>query len=364
MSDILEDFSNSLNRLKDIENRYQFLSAELSKPDITENQTLFKKYSKDMSDIEDLALTYKDFCSKVTQYNDSIEMISAETDPELKEMAKEEANSLKETIEEMKKDLKVKLIPPDPLAGRNIIVEIRAGTGGEEAALFATELYRMYTKYAESKNWKTEIIDFNETELGGFKEVTFNISGKNVYENLRFESGAHRVQRIPATEANGRVHTSAVTVAVLPEMEETDIEIRSEDLRIDTLRASGAGGQHVNKTESAVRITHIPTGLAVKCQDQRSQLQNRAQAMKVLVARLYEKQQNDINSERADLRKGQVGSGDRSEKIRTYNFPQNRVTDHRINMTLYKLETFMMGDIDEIIQALKINYREELLKGE
>jgi peptide chain release factor 1 len=260
--------------------------------------------------------------------------------------------------------VKYQLIPSDPLADKNIIVEIRAGTGGEEAALFCADLFKMYTRFSEKKRWKVEIIDFNDTGLGGYKEIIFSISGKNVYENLQFEYGGHRVQRIPTTESGGRIHTSAVTVAVLPEAEEADVDIDPDDLRIDVLRSGGAGGQHVNKTESAVRITHIPTGIVIKCQDDRSQHKNKASAMKVLRSKLFELKISELQNQRSEMRKEQVGSGDRSQKIRTYNFPQNRVTDHRINMTIYNLEAFIAGDMEEMIEALKINSIEEKLKSE
>jgi peptide chain release factor 1 len=242
-------------------------------------------------------------------------------------------------------------------------MEIRAGTGGEEAALFATDLFRMYSRFAETKNWKFEIMNSNETELGGLKEIVFSVSGKNVYENLRFESGVHRVQRVPATEASGRIHTSAVTVAVLPEADETEVDIRQEDLRIDVMRAGGPGGQCVNTTDSAVRITHIPSGVSVHCQDEKSQIKNKAKAMRILRARIYEMEEAKAASERAENRKNQVGSGDRSERIRTYNFPQNRLTDHRINLTLYKLDLIMQGDVEELFDALKLSAREELLRA-
>jgi peptide chain release factor 1 len=257
--------------------------------------------------------------------------------------------------------LKFLLVPRDPLDEKNIIMEIRAGTGGDEAALFAADLFRMYSRFAETKNWKFEIMHSNETEIGGFKEIIFSINGKNVYENLRYESGVHRVQRVPATEASGRIHTSAVTVAVLPEADETEIEIHHDDLRIDVMRAGGPGGQCVNTTDSAVRITHIPSGIVVHCQDEKSQIKNKAKAMRILRARIYEMEEARAASERAEARKNQVGSGDRSERIRTYNFPQNRLTDHRIGLTLYKLDLIMQGDVEELFDALKLSAREDLL---
>jgi peptide chain release factor 1 len=280
----------------------------------------------------------------------------------MREMAREEVRDLEIQLKDAEDRLKFLLIPRDPLDEKNIIMEIRAGSGGEEAALFAADLYRMYSRFAETRGWKFEIMSSNETELGGFKEIVFSISGSNVYENLRYESGVHRVQRVPATEASGRIHTSAVTVAVLPEADETEINIRSEDLRIDVMRAGGPGGQCVNTTDSAVRITHIPTGLTVHCQDEKSQLKNKAKAMRILRARIYEAEEAKAASARSEARKNQVGSGDRSERIRTYNFPQNRLTDHRINLTLYKLDLIMQGDVAELFDALKLSAREELLQ--
>jgi len=290
--------------------------------------------------------------------------LQKDEDPGLRELAKTELRSLEESLASLEERLRLLLVPPDPLADKNIIMEIRAGTGGDEAALFASDLYRMYQRFAEAKNWKTELMDANETEIGGFKEISFSISGKKVYENLRYESGVHRVQRVPATEASGRIHTSAVTVAVLPEAEETEVEIRNEDLRIDVCRSSGPGGQCVNTTDSAVRITHLPTGIVVHCQDEKSQLKNKQKAMRILRARLFEAEEEKRNAERAADRKSQVGTGDRSERIRTYNFPQNRLTDHRITMTLYSLDRAMEGEISEIIEGLKLHAREELLKAE
>jgi peptide chain release factor 1 len=289
-------------------------------------------------------------------------MLAGEKDPEMKELAKEELKDLETRLKDSGDKLKFLLIPRDPLDEKNIIMEIRAGTGGDEAALFAADLYRMYSRFAETRGWKFEIMSSNETELGGFKEIIFSISGNNVYENLRYESGVHRVQRVPATEASGRIHTSAVTVAVLPEADETEIDIKTEDLRIDVMRAGGPGGQCVNTTDSAVRITHLPTGLTVHCQDEKSQIKNKAKAMRILRARIYEQEEARAANERAEARKNQVGSGDRSERIRTYNFPQNRLTDHRINLTLYKLEMVMQGDAAELFDALKLSAREELLR--
>jgi peptide chain release factor 1 len=281
----------------------------------------------------------------------------------MKELAKEEIRELETRIKDAEDKLKFLLVPRDPLDEKNIIMEIRAGTGGEEAALFASDLYRMYSRFGETRNWKVEIMNSNETELGGFKEIVFSVSGKNVYENLRYESGVHRVQRVPTTEASGRIHTSAVTVAVLPEADETEIDIRQDDLRIDVMRAGGPGGQCVNTTDSAVRIIHLPTGITVHCQDEKSQIKNKAKAMRILRARIYEAEEAKAAAERSEARKSQVGSGDRSERIRTYNFPQNRLTDHRINLTLYKLDLVMQGDVEELFDTLKLSAREELLRA-
>ena len=296
------------------------------------------------------------------QIADSKEMIRNEADPELVEMAKEELQALEDDYAMKEKECRILLIPPDPLEGKNIIMEIRAGTGGDEASLFAADIFRMYSHYAEKNRWKMEIMSSSESGIGGYKEIVVSISGKDVYGSLRFESGVHRVQRVPETESGGRIHTSAITVAVLPEAEETDIEIRPEDLRVDVMRAGGPGGQCVNTTDSAVRLTHIPTGIVVICQDEKSQIKNRAKAMRVLRARLYEMEEAKKQKERADARRSMVGSGDRSERIRTYNFPQNRVTDHRINLTLYKLDSIMEGDLDELIDALKLAAGEEALR--
>jgi peptide chain release factor 1 len=285
------------------------------------------------------------------------------SDPEMRELAQEEFEDAKAGMERMEQELKILLLPRDPNDEKNVIVEIRGGAGGDEAALFASSLYRMYTMYAESKKWKTEIANLNDTEIGGIKEVSFIIEGEGAYSRLKFESGVHRVQRVPETEASGRIHTSTVTVAVLPEMDEVDFQINPNDLQIDTFRSSGAGGQHVNKTESAIRITHLPTGTVVECQDERSQHKNRDRAMKILASRLYEEEQRKQNAAVAAERKSQVGTGDRSERIRTYNFPQGRVTDHRIGLTLYKIEQIMNGDLDELIDALVTADQAEKMKG-
>lgn len=291
------------------------------------------------------------------------EMLKSESDSDMADMMREEIEALREKLERDEKECKVLLIPPDPLEGKNIIMEIRAGTGGEEAALFASDIFRMYVHYAEKKKWKMEIISQNETERGGYKEIICSVSGRDVYGSMRYESGVHRVQRVPETESGGRIHTSAVTVAILPEAEETDIVINEKDLKIDVMRAGGPGGQCVNTTDSAVRITHIPTGIVVIQQDEKSQLKNKNKAMRVLRSRLFEMEEERKNRERSEERKSMVGSGDRSERIRTYNFPQNRCTDHRINLTSYNLEGVMNGELDEFIEALKIQAGEEALKA-
>jgi peptide chain release factor 1 len=349
------NFENTLNKLRQMLSKYEEIEKKLADMTVINNQNLYRELSKEFSYLAPVIDGFKKFNSLLKQIEESEEIIGSEKDQDMLSMAKEELAKLTEESEALKVELKRLIVPPVENADKNTIIEIRAGTGGDEAALFCAELFRMYMRYSEKKNWKVEIISSSATGLGGFKEVVFLVTGKNVYDSLRFEYGGHRVQRIPSTEANGRIHTSAVTVAVLPEMEDADVEIKSDDLRIDVYRASGAGGQHVNKTESAVRITHIPTGLVVQCQDNRSQHQNKASAMKVLRSRLYDYYQSQKEKEMADLRKNQVGSGDRSQKVRTYNFPQNRVTDHRINMTLYKLDLFMEGDLDDMLEALKID---------
>lgn len=314
---------------------------------------------KEQAMIKDVADKYKEYKEVKKQMDEAKELMS---DPDMKEMAEEEYYSCKESLEKMEDELKILLLPKDVNDDNNVIIEIRGGAGGEEAALFAYNLYRMYTMYADLKRWQVEVIDINETGIGGIKEVSFMIKGKGAYSRLKFESGVHRVQRVPETEASGRIHTSTVTVAVLPEVEDVEVEINQNDLRIDTYRSSGAGGQHVNKTSSAIRITHIPTGIVVACQNERSQLQNKETAMKMLRSKLYEKKQEEQERELTTTRRLQVGSGDRSEKIRTYNYPQSRVTDHRINYTMYQLESFMNGNIDEMVEALITADRAEKLK--
>ncbi|HOS35010.1 MAG TPA: peptide chain release factor 1 [Treponemataceae bacterium] len=351
------------DKLQRLRLRFTELETEIQDPDIIRDQKKYRDIMREHAHLSALMDEYSRYCETEKALADTRELIHETDDAEMKAMAKEELHELEQRFEDSEKQLKVLLIPPDPLEEKNIIMEIRGGTGGEEAALFAADLFRMYVRYAEKKNWKYEVLSVNETGLGGFKEISFSISGKYVYGSLRYESGVHRVQRVPETEGSGRIHTSAVTVAVLPEAEETEIDIKQEDLRIDVMRAGGPGGQCVNTTDSAVRLTHLPTGLVVICQDEKSQIKNKAKAMRVLRSRLFDLEEEKKASERAANRKSQVGTGDRSERIRTYNFPQNRVTDHRINLTLYKLDLVMQGEVGELIEALYIAAREEQLSS-
>ncbi len=337
------------NKLKGVEERYEELTAEISKPEVIADQNTWKKLMKERADMEDIVNKYREYKQVRTDIDSAKELLN---DKELHELAQMELVTGEEKLRVIEEELKVLLLPKDPNDDKNVIVEIRGGAGGEEAALFAGTLFRMYSRYAERKRWKVEVLNDNPTGLGGYKEVSFMISGKGAYSKLKFESGVHRVQRVPETETNGRIHTSTVTVAVLPELEEVDIEINPADLKTDTYRSSGAGGQHVNKTESAIRITHIPTGIVVACQEERSQIQNRERAMTMLRAKLFEQQEEERMKKMANDRKMQVGTGDRSEKIRTYNYPQGRVTDHRINYSVFQLENFTDGDLDEMIDAL------------
>jgi peptide chain release factor 1 len=353
-------------RLDSLLQRYKELSVLIQDPELVKNQKKYRDTMREYSQLNEISTAQQEIEGLSEQFNGTKSLVQEEKDPEMRELAREELRELEQRIKDAEDRLKFLLIPKDPLDEKNIIMEIRAGTGGEEAALFAADLFRMYSRFAETKSWKFEVMNINETELGGLKEIIFSISGSggtgsNVYENFRYESGVHRVQRVPATEASGRIHTSAVTVAVLPEADETEIEIRPEDLRIDVMRAGGPGGQCVNTTDSAVRITHLPSGIVVHCQDEKSQIKNKAKAMRILRARIYEMEEAKAHSERAEARKSQVGSGDRSERIRTYNFPQNRLTDHRINLTLYKLDLIMQGDVAELFDALKLSAREEML---
>ncbi len=349
------------SKLEEIERRYLDLENQLSQPDVFNDQEKYRSLTKAHAELKEIVDVFRQYKDAYKQQEESKEMLH-DADPDIREMAEEELKSAREQLPELEHQLKLLLLPSDPLDDKNIILEIRAGTGGEEAALFAAELYRMYMRYAECNNWHVEEMSLSDTGTGGFKEVIALISGNRVYSRLKYESGTHRVQRVPTTESQGRIHTSAVTVAILPEAEEVDVELRNEDLRIDVYRSSGPGGQSVNTTDSAVRVTHIPTGLVVICQDEKSQIKNRAKALKVLRSRLLQIEQDRQAQEQADNRRAQVGTGDRSGRIRTYNFPQSRVTDHRINLTLYKLEQVLEGDLDEIIDALMTHYQTEALK--
>ncbi|MGQ9571227.1 MAG: peptide chain release factor 1 [Thermodesulfovibrionales bacterium] len=350
-----------IKKLKAIEEKYEELTKLLSEPSVLSKPAELLKYSKEQSELKPLVDKIKEYRKLLSDIEEAEEILRG-GDGVLRKLAQEELDSLKERVPKLTEELKIMLLPKDPLDAKNVILEIRAGTGGEEAALFAADLFKMYTKYAEKNRWKVEIIDMNSTGLGGIKEVIASIQGKGAYSRLKYESGVHRVQRVPVTEASGRIHTSASTVAILPEAEEVDITIDEKDLRIDTFCSSGPGGQGVNTTYSAVRIVHLPTGLIVQCQDERSQLKNKEKAMRVLRSRLYEAEMEKKERERAIERKQLVKTGDRSEKIRTYNFPQNRVTDHRIGLTLHKLDRILEGDIDEIIDNLITHYQAERLK--
>ena len=346
-------------KLEELAKKYEELTNLISDPKVISDQESWRKYMKEQSAMKDVVEKYKEYKLVKKNMNDAKEMIN---DPDMKDIAEEEYYSSKEKLQSLEDELKILLLPRDENDDSNVIMEIRAGAGGEEAALFAYNLYRMYTMYAELMRWQVEVIDINETGIGGLKEVSFMIKGKGAYSKLKFESGVHRVQRVPETEASGRIHTSTVTVAVLPEVEDVEIEINPADIKMDVYRASGAGGQHVNKTSSAVRLTHIPTGIVVACQNERSQFQNKDVAMKMLKAKLYEIEQEKKNKELTTTRRLQVGSGARSEKIRTYNYPQSRVTDHRINYTIYQLESFLNGNIEEMIEALIAADRADRLK--
>ena len=339
------------DRLDDMLRHYEELMLELNNPSVAEDQRKFRKLMKEQADLAPIVDAYKQYKQAKQDVEDSLALLDEESDEEMKELAKEELADAKKRIEELEQDLKILLLPKDPNDEKNVIVEIRAGAGGDEAALFASELYRMYVHYAESQHWKTEMINVSESGIGGMKEVEFMITGHGAYSKLKYESGVHRVQRVPETESGGRIHTSTATVAIMPEAEEFDVVIDDKDIRIDVMRASGNGGQCVNTTDSAVRLTHIPTGIVIYSQTEKSQIQNKAKAFALLRTKLFDLEQQKAHDAEAELRKSQIGTGDRSEKIRTYNFPQGRVTDHRINLTLYKLDKIMNGDIQEIIDA-------------
>ena len=339
------------DRLEDTVNRYEDITAELGNPDVVNDQNRFRKLMKEQSSLAPLIAAYTEYKNCKQTIEDSLQLLDEESDEELKELAKEELNEAKKRVEELENEIKILLLPKDPNDDKDIIVEIRAGAGGDEAALFAAELFRMYTHYVESKGWKVEVVNADETGIGGMKEIEFMVKGQGAYSVLKYESGVHRVQRVPETESGGRIHTSTASVAVMPEAEEVDIQIDEKDIRIDGMRASGNGGQCVNTTDSAVRLTHYPTGIVIYSQTEKSQIQNKEKAFALLRAKLYDLEIQKAHDAEADARRSQIGTGDRSEKIRTYNFPQGRVTDHRIGLTLYKLDKIMDGDIQEIIDA-------------
>jgi peptide chain release factor 1 len=340
------------DRLEDILRKYEDITMELNDPSVISDQNRFRALMKEQKNLEALVNCYLEYKKSKQAVEDALTMLDEESDPEMKEMLRDELSAAKDRIPELEEELKILLLPKDPNDEKNVIVEIRAGVGGDEAALFAADMYRVYTRYAERQNWRVETMSVEDIGIGGIKTVSFMIKGQGAYSRLKFESGVHRVQRIPATESGGRIHTSAITVAIMPEVEDVEVEIDMNDCKFDVFRASGNGGQCVNTTDSAVRLTHFPTGIVISCQDEKSQQQNKAKALKVLRAKLYELEQERQHNNEAELRRSQVGSGDRSEKIRTYNFHQGRVTDHRINLTLYKIDQIMDGDIDELIDAL------------
>ena len=352
-----------IEKLQTLEDKYEELNQKMVDPEVLANPTELNKYAKQQSELEDIVNVFREYKKATSELEDSKAMLEEKLDADMEEMVKMEIGDLTDRLTKMEEQLTILLLPKDPNDNKNVIMEIRAGTGGDEAALFAADLYRMYTRYAETQGWKIEMMNSNYTDVGGFKEVTFMIEGKGAYSRLKFEGGVHRVQRVPATEASGRIHTSAATVAVLPEAEEVEVEINMNDLRIDVFCYSGPGGQSVNTTQSAVRVTHLPTGLVVSCQDEKSQQMNKEKAIKVLRSRLLEKYQQEQHGELDAQRRGMIGSGDRSERIRTYNFPQGRVSDHRINLTLHKLDQIMDGDLDELIDALVTTDQAERLKA-
>lgn len=352
-----------IDRVKQIVARHQELEKLIADPDLAKDHQRFREIMREHAGLSETVDVYNRLQAVEQGIADTKQLLETERDAGMREMVNEELEQLEQREERLTRELRYLLVPKDPKDENNAIMEIRAGTGGEEAALFAADLYRMYQRYAEQKSWKMEIMNSNPTEIGGFKEIVFSLSGKHAYGDLKYESGVHRVQRVPETESGGRIHTSAVTVAVLPEVEDTEVEINQEDLRVDVYRSSGPGGQSVNTTDSAVRITHVPTGLVVTCQDEKSQHKNKAKALRVLKARLYEIEESRRQAARANERRSQIGSGDRSERIRTYNFPQNRFTDHRINLTLYRLDSVLQGDLEETINQLKVTDREAYLKA-
>jgi len=351
------------HRLESVAERFRKLEEDLGNPELLANQKEYQKAAREHSEIAPVVEAYRNYKKLKEQILENQALLEEETDQEMRELIRQDVSELKKQVEDTEHELKVMLAPKDPNDDKNVILEIRAGTGGEEAALFVADLFRMYTRYAELQRWKVEILDTHPTGIGGFKEIIAGINGKGAFSRLKFERGVHRVQRVPVTESQGRIHTSAVTVAVLPEAEEVDVYIDPNDLRIDVFRSSGPGGQSVNTTDSAVRVTHIPSGLVVICQDEKSQHKNKAKAIKVLRARLLDQMQNEQDAKIAQDRKSQVGSGDRSERIRTYNFPQNRVSDHRINLTLYKLDAVLAGMLDDVIDPLVTHFQSEALKA-
>ncbi|WP_216829963.1 peptide chain release factor 1 [Alkalihalobacterium elongatum] len=351
-----------LERLQSLEDRYDRLNEMLSDPEVISDSKKLREYSKEQSDLEETVQAYREYKSVVEQYKEARAMLEEKLDSEMHEMVKEEISELSKQQTELEARLKILLLPKDPNDDKNVIMEIRGAAGGDEAALFAGDLYRMYSRFAETQGWKTELMEANTTGVGGFKEVIFMINGKGAYSKLKYENGAHRVQRVPETESGGRIHTSTATVAVLPEAEEVEVEVHDKDIRVDTFASSGPGGQSVNTTMSAVRLTHVPTGIVVSCQDEKSQIKNKDKAMKVLRARIYDKFQQEAQAEYSENRKLAVGTGDRSERIRTYNFPQSRVTDHRIGLTLQKLDQILQGKLDEIIDALIVEEQADLMK--
>ncbi|GIN20299.1 MAG TPA: peptide chain release factor 1 [Bacillus bacterium] len=351
------------DKLQSVEDRYEKLNELLSDPEVVSDSAKLREYSKEQSSIAETVEVYREYKEVKSEYEDAKVMLEDKLDPEMREMVKEEIDELGNRIEELEERLKILLIPKDPNDDKNVIMEIRGAAGGDEAALFAGDLYRMYSRYAEAHGWKTEVIEEHSTGLGGFKEIIFIINGNGAFSRLKYENGAHRVQRVPETESGGRIHTSTATVAVLPEAEEVEVEVHEKDIRVDTFASSGPGGQSVNTTMSAVRLTHIPTGIVVSCQDEKSQIKNKEKAMKVLRARIYDKFQQEAQEEYDANRKSAVGTGDRSERIRTYNFPQNRVTDHRIGLTIQKLDQILEGKLDEVIDALIVEDQSKKLES-